>query len=114
MQYHYLYIALPMIFIISVLIISIIIGGGSWSTETIAKQKINDNNNTNITTSFNAARLNPLDEAPPVNNDVYTNETLTFSRDEHEHCSFWASIGECKKNPNFMLKGCRRSCDIYY
>lgn len=32
--------------------------------------------------------------------------------DHHEKCEEWASIGECKKNPNYMLsrKGCRKSC----
>jgi len=117
MQYHYLYLVLPMIFLISVLIISIIIGGGSWGAEIITIQKTNDNrrnHTTSITIDIDAVeeQLNPLDKVPLVAYDVYTNETLTFSRDEHEHCSFWASIGECKKNPNFMLKGCRRSCDL--
>lgn len=31
--------------------------------------------------------------------------------DTHENCSFWASIGECSKNPNYMLKGCAKSCN---
>lgn len=28
----------------------------------------------------------------------------------HENCEFWASIGECEKNPNYMLKQCQLSC----
>ena len=100
MQYHYLYIVLPIIFVISVLIISIIIGGsGSWGVETITnQQKSNENrviNHTNANITNNAAeRSNPLDKAPSVVNNVYnTNETLIFSRDEHENCSFWARFG---------------------
>ncbi len=31
--------------------------------------------------------------------------------DTHEHCAFWASLDECAKNPNYMLKGCPKSCN---
>jgi glutathione peroxidase-family protein len=30
--------------------------------------------------------------------------------DENENCGFWASIGECQKNPNYMLRYCATSC----
>lgn len=30
--------------------------------------------------------------------------------DHHESCEFWASIGECSKNPNYMLNYCAPSC----
>lgn len=30
--------------------------------------------------------------------------------DTHELCSYWASLGECNKNPNYMLSGCPVSC----
>lgn len=30
--------------------------------------------------------------------------------DQNENCSFWASIGECSKNPNYMLTSCSLSC----
>jgi glutathione peroxidase len=30
--------------------------------------------------------------------------------DENESCSYWAEIGECEKNPNFMLQSCQQSC----
>mmetsp|Transcript_27164 Transcript_27164/g.37430 ORF Transcript_27164/g.37430 Transcript_27164/m.37430 type:complete len:229 (-) Transcript_27164:214-900(-) len=33
--------------------------------------------------------------------------TLT---DNHESCNYWASLGECKKNPNYMLENCKKSC----
>jgi hypothetical protein len=30
--------------------------------------------------------------------------------DENGHCAYWASIGECAKNPNYMLYRCQTSC----
>jgi len=30
--------------------------------------------------------------------------------DSHQHCQYWASIGECNKNPSWMLQNCRKSC----
>merc|ERR1712203_1119903 len=26
-------------------------------------------------------------------------------------CTYWASVGECQKNPDFMLSKCAKSCD---
>jgi hypothetical protein len=50
-------------------------------------------------------------------NDVVTASPEEVSDDEecqdhHEKCEEWASIGECKANPAYMLskKGCRKSC----
>lgn len=31
--------------------------------------------------------------------------------DENENCGFWASTGECDKNPRWMLEHCKVSCD---
>jgi prolyl 4-hydroxylase len=31
--------------------------------------------------------------------------------DQHKDCSFWAGIGECDKNPRYMLPNCPVSCD---
>lgn len=31
--------------------------------------------------------------------------------DTNESCEFWASVGECKKNPRYMLVNCALSCD---
>lgn len=31
--------------------------------------------------------------------------------DTHELCAFWASVDECTKNPNYMLKSCPKSCN---
>ncbi|XP_020628627.1 zinc metalloproteinase nas-13-like [Orbicella faveolata] len=33
-------------------------------------------------------------------------------QDDHKHCEYWASLDECKKNPDYMLKNCRKSCKI--
>lgn len=30
--------------------------------------------------------------------------------DEHESCGYWAEIGECQKNPSYMLQSCKTSC----
>ena len=40
-----------------------------------------------------------------------TNEELQDPcNDDNESCSFWASEGECKKNPDYMLVNCAKSC----
>ena len=33
-------------------------------------------------------------------------------KDKNKNCKFWASIGECGKNPNFMLFNCSKSCGV--
>jgi len=32
-------------------------------------------------------------------------------KDGHKHCATWASMGECQKNPSWMLKNCQISCN---
>lgn len=32
-------------------------------------------------------------------------------KDTDQSCEYWASIGECQKNPGFMLQYCQKSCD---
>ncbi|XP_064646414.1 zinc metalloproteinase nas-13-like [Lineus longissimus] len=32
-------------------------------------------------------------------------------RDQHRSCASWASTGECRKNPRYMLVSCARSCN---
>ena len=32
------------------------------------------------------------------------------SINHHESCDFWASVGECSKNPNYMLNYCAPAC----
>merc|ERR1712080_341974 len=31
--------------------------------------------------------------------------------DDNTSCAGWAQIGECQKNPDYMLKSCRKSCN---
>jgi len=38
------------------------------------------------------------------------NEYNELCKNEHKRCDEWANIGECDKNPNYMLKKCQRSC----
>ena len=32
--------------------------------------------------------------------------------DKNEKCEDWAKMGECQRNPGFMLENCAVSCDI--
>lgn len=32
--------------------------------------------------------------------------------DNHESCDMWASKGECKANPKYMLRNCQKSCMV--
>ena len=29
----------------------------------------------------------------------------------NKYCNAWAKNGECTKNPNYMLKDCKKACD---
>ena len=31
-------------------------------------------------------------------------------KDDNKDCEAWEKSGECKRNPAFMLKNCRKSC----
>ena len=31
--------------------------------------------------------------------------------DSNDNCAYWASVGECKANPNYMLENCKKSCN---
>ena len=31
--------------------------------------------------------------------------------DQDTQCGYWASLGECDKNPGYMLKSCQQSCN---
>ncbi len=31
--------------------------------------------------------------------------------DNNDHCKGWAELGECQKNPDWMLPNCKESCD---
>ena len=35
-------------------------------------------------------------------------------KDENKNCKYWAGIGECAKNPNYMVDKCQKSCDSCY
>ena len=34
----------------------------------------------------------------------------TGLQDNNEKCPGWANLGECAKNPNYMLVYCKKSC----
>ena len=31
---------------------------------------------------------------------------------KHPSCNYWAGIGECEANPGYMLKNCKKSCQV--
>jgi len=33
-------------------------------------------------------------------------------RDENNYCQIWSSMGECQKNPDYMLVYCKKSCKV--
>lgn len=37
-------------------------------------------------------------------------ETLKYCRNKHPECTYWWSIGECQKNPQFMTTECAPAC----
>jgi len=47
----------------------------------------------------------------PKEDDDEEEEEDELCKDTHENCAFWASLGECSKNPNYMLTGCPKSCN---
>jgi len=57
------------------------------------------------------ARRRPLEaqQKPPPQKQPPKGKK-TAPDDKHEHCPFWATSGECTKNPTFMLEECATSC----
>lgn len=57
-------------------------------------------------------------ECLPVNDDREAFHCLSHNmatlecEDQDESCNTWARKGECRKNPGFMLKSCRKSCGM--
>ena len=43
-----------------------------------------------------------------VNKLLFTDQ---ICEDKNQYCSYWAGIGECSKNPNYMLDACAKSCE---
>ena len=50
------------------------------------------------------------DNSVEVSNDGYSDIDSDSCNDESEHCEFWAGLGECEKNPRYMLTSCCYSC----
>jgi len=51
------------------------------------------------------------DEANDFAEDrVSVKRSLNDCGDKHNKCEYWAGIGECTKNPGWMLKNCKTSC----
>ena len=63
----------------------------------------------------------PLTNSSVISVDSYaTHEFIVYDAkddqtaskpDGHESCVFWASLGECKENPGYMLSTCANACD---
>ncbi|XP_062593362.1 peptidase inhibitor 15-A-like [Saccostrea cucullata] len=45
-------------------------------------------------------------------NKLCTGEGVEVCEDNDKDCEFWATSGECKRNPKFMNKKCRKACGI--
>lgn len=43
-------------------------------------------------------------------NETETTRELQSCSDGHRSCGYWASVGECSANPNYMLSKCKKSC----
>ena len=44
----------------------------------------------------------------------FANESLfsdELCEDKNTQCSYWAGIGQCSENPNYMLHKCAKSCE---
>ena len=50
----------------------------------------------------------------PMNCPYTTVEPTIPSNCENNHasCNYWASIGECEANPGYMLKNCKKGCQV--
>jgi len=47
-----------------------------------------------------------------VKDDITTNSTHRELQDSHGYCSWWASMGECRGNPHYMIHYCKSSCGV--
>mmetsp|Transcript_38486 Transcript_38486/g.80840 ORF Transcript_38486/g.80840 Transcript_38486/m.80840 type:complete len:732 (+) Transcript_38486:224-2419(+) len=56
-------------------------------------------------------RASSVQKSTTFSSGVHTTAASSGSKpDNHEHCAFWASHGECEKNARFMLEQCATSC----
>lgn len=53
---------------------------------------------------------NPVDTEKMTDERNNDERRLSYCHDNHNNCQYWASIGECSKNPGYMLHNCKRSC----
>ena len=86
-----------------------------WSSSASGDSVLNNSNN-------NRRRAVQQSECIPINDDYRSfycvssppqeeEELLRVQcLDEDKRCSDWANRGECGRNPQFMLTGCRKSC----
>jgi len=48
----------------------------------------------------------------PEENSTHVDKFATNCYDDDYRCIKWAKNGECEKNPDYMLKNCRQSCEV--
>tara|TARA_Y100000741_G_scaffold234782_1_gene179489 strand:- start:856 stop:1125 length:270 start_codon:yes stop_codon:yes gene_type:complete len=41
----------------------------------------------------------------------FTRGGRVYGADKNDSCTYWASVGECKKNKAYMMKNCEFSCN---
>lgn len=104
------------------------------SSEAIQPTSDKETTNTATNTNPNAAKDKQDDECTTFEVDPATGEPVCVDHkktqekkrearvnldnivqsdciDEEERCRFWANHGECQKNPSYMLRSCRKSCN---
>jgi len=83
---------------------------GTDGEQVVCVSRIN-NKNANDATAATATSSSPNRNVVVADSTAATdNEEVEDCRDQHEQCDFWASAGECKNNPKYMLYNCPVSC----
>ena len=45
-------------------------------------------------------------------NFVFTESLGDSCADNNNNCNYWSNVGECSRNPGYMLHHCKKSCGL--
>ena len=45
-------------------------------------------------------------------NFVFTETPEDSCADNNNNCNYWSNVGECSRNPGYMLHHCKKSCGL--